>query len=72
MKSLAIFEELCWIVIMAVVVLAPLSAQAAVLHRGHPLVPRGMGDGDNFHLAFVTNSRGSAYDSDIEYYNNYV
>jgi len=50
----------------------PLSAQAATLYPGDPLIPPGVSEGESFHFAFVTASLSQASSADIEYYNNLV
>ncbi len=50
----------------------PLWVQAAVLSEGDPLIPPGLGVGESFHLAFVTDSTGQAKSADIGFYNDFV
>ncbi len=50
----------------------PLWVQAAVLSEGDPLIPPGLGVGESFHLAFVTDSAGKAKSADIGVYNDFV
>jgi len=63
------FVKVSWMVVLAVAVLAPLSAQAAYLDSGHALVP-GLSDGDTFHLAFVSSDMHKAGSQDITTYND--
>jgi len=66
------FVKVSWMVVLAVAVLTPLSAQAARLDASDPLVPAGLVDDDVFHLTFTTSTKQQAKSQDIADYNSLV
>jgi hypothetical protein len=64
--------------VLVIATLMPLSARAAVLLEGDPLIPAGISSDPNiepyqsFHFAFVTSTTGMAQSTDIAFYNALV